>query len=72
MVADRIIHTKMTIYEVTYSTKSTSSDKSSFADVILVEAEAYEELYTKVVNTLLRTLVDRIKRFEPSASRRTP
>jgi hypothetical protein len=56
MVADRIIHTKMTIYEVTYSTKPTSSDESSFADVIFVEAETYEELYTKVVDTLLRTL----------------
>jgi hypothetical protein len=46
----------MPIYEVTYSTKTASSDESSFSDVILVEAETYEELYTKVVDTLLRTL----------------
>jgi hypothetical protein len=28
----------------------------SFSDIILVEAETREELYTKVVDTLLRTL----------------
>jgi hypothetical protein len=46
----------MAIYEVTYSTKSTSNDELSFSDILLVEAETYEELYTKVVDTLLRTL----------------
>jgi hypothetical protein len=45
----------MAIYEVTYSTKTASSDESSFSDVILVEAETHEELFTKVVDTLLRT-----------------
>jgi len=44
------------IYEVTYSTKTTSSDELSFSDILLVEAETYEELYTKVVDTLLGTL----------------
>jgi hypothetical protein len=44
------------IYEVTYSTRSTSKEELSYSDVILVEAETYEELYTKVVDTLLRTL----------------
>jgi hypothetical protein len=47
---------KMPIYEVTYSTKTASSDESSFSDVILVEAETHEELYAKVVDTLLHTL----------------
>jgi hypothetical protein len=47
---------KMAIYEVTYSTKTTSNDKLSFSDIVLVEAETHEELYTKVVDTLLRTL----------------
>jgi hypothetical protein len=47
---------KVSIYEVTYSTRSTSKDKLSYSDVILVEAETHEELYTKVVDTLLRTL----------------
>jgi hypothetical protein len=46
----------MAIYEVAYSTKSTSNDELSFSDIILVEAETHEELYTKVVDTLLRTL----------------
>jgi hypothetical protein len=44
------------IYEVTYSTRSTSKEVLSYSDVILVEAETHEELYTKVVDTLLRTL----------------
>jgi hypothetical protein len=69
----------MPIYEVTYSTKTASKDESSFADVILVEAETYEELYTKVVDTLLRTLgpsgsyyVDSIgdNPYEPRSKRR--
>jgi len=46
----------MPIYEVTYSTKSASNDELSFSDIVLVEAETHEELYTKVVDTLLRTL----------------
>ena len=46
----------MALYEVTYSTKTASSNESSFSDVILVEAETYEELYTKVVDTLLQKL----------------
>jgi hypothetical protein len=46
----------MPIYEVTYSTKAASNDELSFSDVVLVQAETHEELYTKVVDTLLRTL----------------
>jgi hypothetical protein len=46
----------MAIYEVTYSTKTASDDELSFSDIVLVEAETYDELYTKVVDTLLRTL----------------
>lgn len=46
----------MATYEVTYSTKSASHDELSFSDIVLVEAERYDELYTKVVDTLLRTL----------------
>jgi hypothetical protein len=46
----------MPIYEVTYSTRTASGDELSFSDVVLVEAETHEELYTKVVDTLLRTL----------------
>ena len=46
----------MAIYEVTYSTKASSHGELSFSDIILVEAETHEELYTKVVDTLLRTL----------------
>jgi hypothetical protein len=46
----------MSIYEVTYSTTIRSTDELSFSDVVLVEAETHEELYTKVVDTLLRTL----------------
>jgi hypothetical protein len=41
---------------VTYSTKTVSKDESSFSDIILVEAQTHEELYTKVVDTLLGTL----------------
>jgi hypothetical protein len=44
------------VYEVTYSTKTTSSCELSFSDVVLIEAETREELFTKVVDTLLRTL----------------
>jgi hypothetical protein len=43
------------LYEVTYSTRSTSKEELSYSDVILVEGETHEELYTKVVDTLLRT-----------------
>jgi hypothetical protein len=46
----------VSIYEVTYSTKAASDDELSFSDIVLVEAETHEELYTKVVDTLLRTL----------------
>jgi hypothetical protein len=46
----------MAIYEVTYSTKTTSNDELSFSDVVLVAAETHEELYAKVVDTLLQTL----------------
>jgi hypothetical protein len=46
----------MPIYEVTYSTKTASSDEPSFLDIILVEAETRQELYTEVVDRLLRTL----------------
>ncbi len=46
----------MAIYEVTYSTKTASNDELSFSDIVLVEAETYEELFTKVVDTLLHTL----------------
>jgi hypothetical protein len=46
----------MATYEVMYSTKATSNDESSFSDILLVEAETHEELFTKVVDTLLRTL----------------
>jgi len=40
----------MAIYEVTYSTKTTSNDELSFSDIILVEAETNEELTAKVVD----------------------
>ena len=46
----------MALYEVTYSTKASSKDELSFSDILLVEAGTHEELYTKVVDTLLRTL----------------
>jgi hypothetical protein len=46
----------MAIHEVTYSTKTASNDELSFSDVVLVDAETHEELYTKVVDTLLHTL----------------
>jgi hypothetical protein len=59
----------MAIYEVAYSTKSASNDELSFSDILLVEAETREELYTKVVDTLLRTLVVRVKRLRPSTLR---
>jgi len=42
-------------YEVTYSTKTASDDELSFSDVVLVEAETYEELTAKVVD-LIRKL----------------
>ncbi len=45
----------MLIYEVTYSTRA-SNDELSFSDIVLVQAETYDELYSKVVDTLLRTL----------------
>ena len=47
---------KISIYEVTYSTKTTSNHELSFSDIVLVEAETLEELYTKVVDTLIRAL----------------
>ena len=47
---------KMAIYEVTYSTKAASNGELSFSDIVLVEAETHEELFTKVVDTLIRTL----------------
>jgi hypothetical protein len=47
---------KVAIYEVTYSTRSTSKEELSYSDIILVEAETHEELFTKVVDTLLRAL----------------
>ena len=40
----------MALYEVTYSTKTTSNDDLSFSDIILVEAATNEELTTKVVD----------------------
>jgi hypothetical protein len=46
----------MAIYEVAYSTKTTSSDALSFSDIVLVEAATHEELFTKVVDTLIRAL----------------
>src|ERR1022692_867667 len=48
--------TKMAIYELTYSTKAASKEELSFSDVVLVEVETREELFAKVVDTLLRTL----------------
>jgi hypothetical protein len=47
---------KVSIYEVTYSTKPSSKDVLSYSDIILIEAETHEELFTKVVDTLLRVL----------------
>jgi hypothetical protein len=47
---------KMPIYEVTYSTTTLSNNELSFSDVVLVEAETHDELVTKVVDTLIRTL----------------
>ena len=46
----------MAIYEVTYSTTTPSNDELAFSDVVLVEAETHDELVTKVVDTLIRTL----------------
>jgi hypothetical protein len=46
----------MAIYEVMYVTKTTFDCELSFSDIGLVEAERHEELFTKVVDTLLRTL----------------
>ena len=42
----------MAIYEVTYSTKTASTDELSFSDVVLVEAETHQDLITKVVDTI--------------------
>ena len=44
----------MTVYEVTYSTKTESNDGLSYYDVVLVEAETPEELTTKVVNLICK------------------
>jgi hypothetical protein len=46
----------MALYEVTYSIKPKSKDELSFSDIILVEAGTKEELFTKVIDTLLRRL----------------
>ena len=46
----------MVLYEVAYSTKTASSEELSYSDILLVEAETHDELYTKVVDTLLRML----------------
>ena len=45
----------MAIYEVTYSTKTTSNEELPYFDVVLVEAETNEELTAKVVD-LIRKL----------------
>jgi len=42
----------MAIYEVTYSTKTTFDYELSFFDIVLVEAETYEELTTKIVDMI--------------------
>jgi hypothetical protein len=42
----------MVLYEVAYSTKTASSEELSYSDILLVEAETHDELYTKVVDTL--------------------
>ena len=44
----------MSIYEVMYSTKAVSVDELSFSDIVLVEAEANEELTTKIVNLICK------------------
>ena len=46
----------MPSYQVTYSIKTASKEGLWYSDVVLVEAETHEELFTKVVDTLLRTL----------------
>jgi hypothetical protein len=46
----------MAIYEVMYATKTTFDCELSFSDIVLVEAETHEDLFTKVVDTLLPTL----------------
>ncbi len=45
----------MAIYEVTYSTKTTFDYELSFYDIVLVEAESYEEFTAKIVD-LIRKL----------------
>jgi hypothetical protein len=47
---------KVAIYEVIYSTRPASKDELSFSDIVLIEAQTHEELFAKVVDTLLRTL----------------
>jgi hypothetical protein len=42
----------MALYEVTYSTKAISDHGLSFSDVVLVEADTFEELALKVVNII--------------------
>jgi hypothetical protein len=70
---------KMSIYELTYSTKTASNDELSFSDVVLIEAQTREELFTRAVDTLLRTLgpsgnyyVDSIRGnpYEPRSKKR--
>ena len=42
--------TFMATYEVTYSINATSNEALSYSDIVLVEAETYEELTAKVVD----------------------
>jgi hypothetical protein len=42
----------MALYEVTYSTKTISDHGLWFSDVVLVEADTFEELALKVVNII--------------------
>jgi hypothetical protein len=46
--------TKMTTYQVTYSTKAVRDSEPSFSDIVLVEAETPEELVTQVVDLVLQ------------------
>jgi hypothetical protein len=42
----------MATYEVTYSTKTENENELSFTDIVLVEAEAHEELIERVVDLM--------------------
>ena len=46
--------TFMATYEVTYSINATSNEALSYSDIVLVEAETYEELTAKVVALIRR------------------